>query len=72
MSATPVPRPTFDRPPANARAGTLRAAESAIYTHKDALSAEHFARVGHDAVAAPVPGCETCLLVIAGTSAARR
>jgi hypothetical protein len=29
-------------------------------------AAEHFARIGHDAVAAPVPGCETCALVIAG------
>jgi hypothetical protein len=72
MKVTPVPRPIFDRPPANAWAGALRAAENAIYTHKDFLSAEHFARVGHDAVAAPVPGCETCLLIIAGTGAARR
>jgi hypothetical protein len=71
MKATPVPRPVYGRLPANGRTATLRSADSAIYTHKDALSAEHFARVGHDAVAAPVSGCEVCLLIIAGTAADR-
>jgi hypothetical protein len=72
MSATPVPRPLYDRQPANGTVSAFRSAESAIYTHKDALSAEHFARTGHDAVAAMVDGCEVCSLIVAGTTADRR
>lgn len=64
-----IARPNRDpywRIPERQANSALRSAEDAIYTHKNALAEEHFLRTGHEANIAVE--CETCELIVAGTS----
>ena len=63
---THIQTPVYERPPSNAHQGADRAGEHAIYALKNRLSYEHNARTGHDAGADPMPGCETCAIIVAG------
>ena len=66
MSATLIPYPEYLDPPKTMSESAHRSAEHAIYTPKRALAEEHFLRMGHDAAAKAE--CETCTLIVAGTS----